>query len=486
MPVVDTVIVGGGSAGCVLAARLSQARDHRVLLLEAGEPDVGADFEIPARLVRLIGSAHDWGDITQPQAGLGGRKVRWPRGRALGGSSAINATLWVRPRPADFDDWRHEHGLVGWGSADLLPALRRAEEVMAPEPLRYAHELSTAFVAASRAVGLADSGVFAVTQRLGVRRSAASAYLRPALARDNLQVRRAVVSRVLFRGQRAVGVELADGTTVPAGRVVVCAGAVGSPLLLQRSGIGSPEHLARIGVRVLVDAAVGEGLADHLAVPVLWLGQASAGLHDGDAELSMRRWSERGDGPLVSGNAEAYAFAATGRAGEPDLQLHAGPAAFVGDVRGIPGVARFTIAAVLLRPSSRGWVRASGSQPDDPAFIDPRYLADDADADALAAGAQLAAEIGAAGPLRRLLARRVRPTDDCSPDWRAHVRARASTLFHPTGTVAAGRILDGRLAVAGTERLHVVDASVFPAPVRANTNAAVLAVAERAADLLTG
>ncbi len=485
MPVVDTVIVGGGSAGCVLAARLSQARDHRVLLLEAGEPDLGADFEIPARLVRLIGSAHDWGDVTQPQAGLGGRTVRWPRGRALGGSSAINATLWVRPRPADFDQWRDEHGLLGWGAADLLPALRRAEEVMAPEPLRYAHELSTAFVQASRIAGLADSGVFEVTQRLGVRHSAASAYLRPAMSRDNLQVRSAVVSRVLFRGQRAVGVELADGTAVPAGRVIVCAGAVGSPVLLQRSGIGPVEHLERIGVRVLVDAAVGAGLADHLAVPLLWIGQATPGLHEGSSELALRRWSERGDGPLVSGNAEAFAFAATGLNVEPDLQLHAGPAAFVGDVGGYPGAARFTIAAVLLRPTSRGWVRASGPRPGDPPLIDPNYLGADADTDALVGGAQLAAQIGAAEPLRRLLARRVRPPADPEPDWRAHVRARASTLFHPTGTVAAGSVLDGRLALPGTAGLHVVDASVFPAPVSANTNAAVLAVAERAADLLT-
>jgi len=486
VPAVDTVIVGGGSAGCVLAARLSQEPDHRVLLVEAGGPDVGSDFEIPARLVRLIGSAQDWADVTEPQAGLGGRTVRWPRGRALGGSSAINATLWVRPRPADFEEWRYEHGLAGWGADEMMAALRRAEDVIGPEQLRYAHELSTAFVESSRDAGLAESGVFEVTQRLGVRRSAAAAYLRPALGRDNLEVRSGLARRVLFRGVRAVGVELADGTTVSAGRVIVSAGAVGSPLLLQRSGIGPSEHLARIDVPVLVAADVGEGLADHLAVPVLWLGQATPALHDGDPGLAERRWSERGDGPLVSGNAEAYAFASSVGTGEPDLQLHAGPAAFVGDVPGYPGVARFTVAAVLVRPSSRGWVRAGGPGPDAPPHIDPNYLSDPADESALAIGARLAADLGAADPLRRLLARRVRPVDGGTPDWRAHVRARASTLFHPTGTVAAGRVLDERLAVLGTDDLHVVDAAVFPAPVRANTNATVLAVAERAAELLAG
>lgn len=480
MPGYETVIVGGGSAGCVLAARLSQAGE-RVLLLEAGGRDDDPAVAVPARLSELIGSAHDWADVTVPQAGLDGRQIRWPRGRLLGGSSSVNATLYVEGDPADYDRWQ----VSGWGGADLAPAFARARAQLSVAPLASVHELSAAFVAAAVAAGhparrpgevsaAAGAGIGAVTQRGGRRRSTAAAYLSEA---PGLTVRIATpVDRIEFSGHRATGVRTAGGESISAGRVVLAAGAVGTPLILQRSGIGDPAVLQAAGVRPWLDLPVGEELSDHLAIGVVWTAAATLPLH-GLPDLERRRWADRGDGPLVSGNAEAFLFAAS-RPGPVDLQVHAGAAAFLGDARG-PAAPRFTAGPVLLSPGSRGTVRIAGADPATPPLIDPAYLSDPADVAALRAGIDLVREVAGHAPLAGLLDGEIRPLGD-------DLARRASTLFHPTGTVGLGRVVDGSLAVTATERLHVCDASVLPEIPRGNTNAAVVAVAERAAEVLRG
>ncbi|GAA1300177.1 GMC family oxidoreductase N-terminal domain-containing protein [Saccharothrix xinjiangensis] len=511
----DYVVVGAGSAGAPLAARLSAHPGRRVLVLEAGP---GRDLDavgVPAAFPTLFGSEVDWAYRTVPQPRLGGRSIRWPRGRALGGSSAINAMMWVRGHPADYDEWA-EHAGEQWGHRAVQPYFRRiegAEEAIAAHhgrggPLSLRRQLdpnplTAAYLAACAQVGLPRHEVAngaepdgaaeaVVTQRGGRRWSTADAYLRPAAGRANLTVLTdAHVTRVLFRGRRAVGVEyLRAGrrTRVHAtGEVVLCGGAVNSPHLLLLSGVGPAPQLRDLGVPVVHHSPeVGGGLRDHLVTlvhadcrePITLAG--ATGLRHVARYLSERR------GMLTSNLAEAYAFARSDpRLALPDLELLFVPGPFSDDGLTPPDRHVVTLGAVLLRPRSTGTIRLVSPDPLAVPRIDPGYLGDDEDRRVLTAGLRWCERILAAPALARHLDRDPDRADPVGGDL---IEARSQTLYHPVGTCRMGRdaasVVDPDLRVRGTVGLRVADASVMPVLVRGHTHAPSVLVGERAADLI--
>jgi choline dehydrogenase len=521
----DYVVVGAGSAGCVMAYRLAQA-GHRVLVLEAGPDDRGVEaIVVPAAYPQLFRSAYDWDFTTEPQEHARGRRMAWPRGRVVGGSSSLNAQLYVRGHRLDYDGWRDDHGCTGWGYADLLPYFLRAEDngrgasalhgVDGPlrvEDPRHTDPLSTAFLAAAVAGGLRatddlndgepeGAGLFQVTQRSGRRWSAADAYLRPALAtgRVRLVTGALVTSLVLDRG-RALGVRWVDGATGveqevrAAAEVVVACGTVGSPQLLLLSGIGPADHLRSHGVVVAADVpGVGGNLHDHVAVPVIWLTHGDDVRHGRTTADAERRWRDHGDGPLASTLAEAGAYvrSAAGLTAA-DLELHAATAVLSDDGEYVPPAPGFTLAPVLVSVASRGRLRLRSADPAAAPAIDPAYLSAPEDVAALVAGVGWARDIAGHEPLRSMLAREWLPgvRAEGSAAVESAVRRFARTLYHPVGTCAMGSgtesVVDPWCRVRGVEGLRVVDASVMPVAPRGNTNAPTIALAERAADLVLG
>ncbi|HTY73050.1 MAG TPA: GMC family oxidoreductase N-terminal domain-containing protein [Actinomycetes bacterium] len=516
----DVIVVGAGSAGCVLAGRLTEDAGAKVLLLEAGGPDDDQRITIPAAFSQLFRTTYDWSYSTTPQAHLDGRRLEWPRGRVVGGSSSINAMLYVRGNPLDYDTWRDVHGCTGWGYADLLPYFRKAEDnargpsdyhgVGGPlrvEDQRSPHPLTRAFLRAAIAEGLPLNddvngpeqdgvGLYQVTQRRGRRWSAASAYLRPTPPGLDL-VTGALVTRVLFNHVQAVGVEyVREGQShhVYADEIVLAGGAVNSPQLLMLSGVGPAEHLREHGIGVVADLpGVGANLQDHLAAGAIWRTTGTSDLYDHENALRLAQWQLFGRGPLTSPVAEGAAFVRT-RAGlpAPDLQLHVAPVGFVDNARGEPRYRGFTIGATLVSVAARGSLRLAGPDPRWAPLIDPAYLSERADLDTLLAGVQLAQRIAAKSPLREMLAEEVLPGGEAEDEGAvaAAVRQFAQTLYHPVGTCAmgAGRdaVVDPSCRVRGLDGLRVVDASVMPTVPRGNTNAPTIAVAERAADLIRG
>jgi choline dehydrogenase len=498
----DYVVVGAGAAGCVLAARLSEDPAVRVLLLEAGPPDRGAAIRIPAAMPSLFGTAYDWDYRTVPQPHAGGREVAWPSGRTLGGSSAINAMIHLHCDPLDYDTWRDGHGCPGWGHQDLLPYLRRADDQLRVTAPRHRHRLSRAWLAAARGYGLpaadfqlagsglAGVGFFPLNQYRGRRWSVADAYLRPALGRPNLTVATgALAGRVAFAGGRATGVWYRrDGKehyAAAAVEVVLCAGAVGTPQLLLRSGVGPAGHLREHGIEVVVDApAVGAGLQDHPRVTARWRAPRSPRT----GWWAAARWRLLGRGPLAANGGEAGGFLHT-RPGlpAPDLQLLFCPPSPVGADGGGPAVA---VLVTAVAAGSRGRVRLRSADPATAPAIDPSYLSDPADLDTLVAGVRVAREIAGRAPFARLTGGELDPGDAVRDEaqLREWVRGNVVTLHHPAGTCAMGgaptAACDPWLRVRGVDRLRVADASAMPVVPRGNPHAPIVALAERAADLI--
>jgi choline dehydrogenase len=528
--VYDYVIVGAGSAGCVLAARLSENPDTSVLLLEAGPPDAADEIHIPAALNLLFQSTYDWNYQTVPQDRACGRRIYWPRGRTLGGSSSINAMIYIRGCRHDYDSWRDDYGCEGWGYGDLLPYFIRAEHnsrgaspyhgVSGPlhvQDLRYRSSVTRAFVESARQAGMAanddfngpdqdGAGFYQVTQRDGRRCSAADAYLRPALERPNLTVLTdALVTGLAISGGRAVGVHyLRRGLAETAhadGEVILAAGAVGSPQLLMLSGIGPADHLRELGIAVVMDSpGVGANLSDHLAVTATWLTPRVRGLWEQAGTRQLARWQLRHGGPLTSNVAEAGGFTRS-EPGllAPDLQWHALPVPFRDGGLADPSVRAFSLLVTLIAVGSRGTVRLRSADPRHKPLIDPAYLSEGSDIEPLVRGIRLARELAAAGPLARACKAELSPGDDAQSDTdlREFIRRDLTTLYHPVGTCAMGgdsklaasrltSVVDLELRVRGVDGLRVVDASVMPAVPRGNTNAPVIAIAERAADLISG
>jgi choline dehydrogenase len=523
--VFDYIIVGAGSAGCVLAARLSADPSVSVLLLEAGPADDAAEIRAPAAMNRLFQTAYDWNYLTVPQHRAAGRSIYWPRGKVLGGSSSINAMIYIRGSRYDFESWRDEHGCTGWGYEDLMPYFRRAEDnsrgasayhgtggPLSVSDLRYKSAACEAFIAAAREQGAAANedfngprqdgvGWYQVTQRNGRRCSAATAYLHPVMSRPNLTVHTdALVTSVIIEAGQAVGVRyLRHGVAETAhvnAEVILSGGAINSPQLLMLSGIGPGDDLIEMGIDVLADSpGVGGNLSDHPVLPVIWSTPRLRGLWEKSGNANALRWQLTHRGPLTSNVAESGGFAHS-EPGllAPDLQLHVLPAPYRDQGLADPAQRAMTVLVGLVDVASRGRIRLRSTDPRHRPAIDPGYLSDPRDARALAAGLKMAREFVTARPMAEICRSEVAPGAHIRSDAELlqYVRTSVVTLYHPVGTCAMGgesrwnSVLDPELRVRGVTGLRVVDASAMPSAPRGNTNAPTIAIAERAADLIAG
>jgi choline dehydrogenase len=518
----DYVIVGAGSAGCVLAARLSEDPGVEVLLIEAGGSDRHPNVKIPAGFQKQFRTKRDWDLGTEAEPHCEGRSLYMPRGKGLGGSSSMNAMLYVRGHPLDYEKWA-ANGATGWGWDGMRPYFLRAEDNARGEsehhatggPLRVEDErsprqLTSHFLDSCQAAGIpriADyngpeqdgAAIAQVTQRNGRRWSTADAYLRPALRRRNLSViSGAHVTGVEIQGGRATGVRYRRRGREQVARakreVILAAGALASPQLLMLSGIGPAQQLQGLGIPVVVDLpGVGENLQDHPYLVSVWDVPGGGSLADAESPKALLEYLLRRSGPLTSSVAEAIAFVRS-RPGlaQPDLQFHFAPTYFVDNgFQEYDGHA-ITMGPALVAPRSRGWVRLRSANPADKPRILTNTLAEQEDVATLIAGTRLTREIAAAEPFASALGRELFPGIDISndDDLADDLRRRVELLFHPVGTCRMGSdedaVVDPELRVSGVEALRVVDASIMPIVPSGNTNAPTIAVAERAADVIAG
>jgi len=516
----DYVIVGAGSAGCVLANRLTEDPDVKVLLVEAGGPDTNDLIHIPAAFSTLFRSSCDWDHSTLHEPHCHDRRVYLPRGRVLGGSSSINAMVYIRGNRADYDEWAAS-GCEGWGYDDLLPYFKRSEDNERGEdayhgtggPLavsdgRSGNTLTAAWLEAAEAYGLKPNadfngasqdgiGRYQVTQRNGMRASASVAYLHPAMDRPNLTVETHVqILKILFDGGRAVGAageRLGELLEFGAEReVIVCGGAYNSPQLLMLSGIGRPNELEDLQIEVVAESlGVGLNLQDHPNSGVVYAIEGEDSLFGAMTDENLAAW-QAGSGPLTSNVAEAGGFART-REGldAPDVQFHFAPARFQeegllpADGHGV------SWGACIVKPKSRGFVALGSPDPTAKPLIVHNYLEHPDDVASIVAGVRMCMEIAQQEAVARHgLTPVFAPPSTSDEDILEHARHRLQTLYHPVGTCKMGTdelaVVDADLRVRGVEGLRVVDASVMPSVPRGNTNAPVIALAERAADLVRG
>jgi choline dehydrogenase-like flavoprotein len=514
-PMYDYVIVGAGSAGCVLAARLSEDPDTTVLLLEAGGPDTKENIHVPLGYLQLQRTDVDWDYVSAPEPNCGGRRIALPRGKVLGGSSSINAMVYIRGNHRDYDDW----GVPGWAWNDLFPYFLKAEDnergesewhaVGGPLPVseqRSGMPLSPAWVEAGAEAGLdrnADFngaeqdgvGIYQVTQRDGMRASAAAAYLHPAMAeRPNLTVMPFMhVNRVLFDGARAVGVEatrLGEPQELRAEReVILSGGTFNSPQLLMLSGVGPAEHLEMREVEVLLDQpAMGENLSDHACAYGVWTATEATSLLDAMEPAALEEFEASKTGVFTSNFAEAGGFARVGAGAEaPDIQFHTVPLQIVDEGFSDPETHGVWASACLLTPESRGSVKLASNDPMAQPIIRNRFYEAEADIERMVAGMRLTLEICARPALRQFCSKPfTAPEGDSDQALRDHVARTTFPIYHPVGTCAIGSVVDPELRVQGLEGIRVVDCSVMPSVPRGNTNAPAIALAERAADLIKG
>ncbi|WP_341251076.1 GMC family oxidoreductase [Euzebya pacifica] len=518
----DYVIVGAGSAGCVLAGRLSEDEDARVLLLEAGGPDTNANLHIPAAFPSLYRSRWDWNFDTEPQKHVLDRRVYWPRGKVLGGSSSINAMIYIRGHRGDYDRWRDHWGCKGWGYDDVLPYFVRSEDNASKHdrfhgsggPLHVSDQVSPrpmtpAFLQAAADAGLPLNddfngaeqegiGMYQLTQHRGRRWSAADAFLAPARDRPNLEVwTDAPVNRVTFDGTRATGVEVRrQGRVehVEAREVILASGAIGSPQLLMLSGVGPAHHLVDVGVPVVADhPGVGQNLQDHVMAGPIFAAPGGS-LFGADAPHHLANFLLRGKGPLTSNVAEAGGFIRTDPSlSMPDIQLHFAPAVFADEGLREPDGHGLTCSSGLLRPRSVGHIQLKGPDPRWAPIIEPNYLDDPSDFETLMAGWHMIHDVLTQPALNRFRANRIIPPPSATSedDIRQATLQQLQTIYHPVGTCAMGTHEDAvvdpdQLRVNGLDGLRVVDASVMPDLIGGNTNAPTIMIAEKAVDAIRG
>ena len=501
---VDYIIVGAGSAGCVLANRLAENPHTRVLLLEAGGADTKREIRIPLGWLKLFKSEVDWDYTTSPQAGLGGRRVYWPRGKTLGGCSSTNTMMAIPGHRADYDGWA-DRGNDGWSFEELAPHFERVYSTLAVEELRDPNPLTNAFIEAAVQAGIPRSRTLGptdlegvrqtpVTQHRGRRWSAADAYLRPALRRPNLTVTTsAQVTRVLLDRTRAVGVAYrhgADEKIVRCAReVILSGGAVNSPQLLLLSGVGPSGELAKHRIKPVHELpGVGLNLHDHPVVTSLVKAVHPTTLYAAETAGNLARYLLLRRGMLTSNAAEAAAFIHS-RPGlpAPDLELMFAPGLFQNEGLTPASAHGFTIFAIALQPHSVGSVRLKSADPLAKPEIDPGYLSDPAGNDlrVLAAGLELARRIVSMPALTKLAGDEITPGGET---LQAHARGTAHGLYHPVGTCRMGNdelaVVDHKLRVRGLDGLRVVDASIIPRIPRGHTNLPAMIVAEKAAALI--
>jgi choline dehydrogenase len=522
----DFIVIGAGSSGCVLANRLSANARHRVLVLEAGRRDSNPWIHVPGGIFKLIhNAAWDWCYQTEPEAELAGRKIQWPRGKMLGGSSSINGMIYIRGQAEDFDHWR-QLGNRGWSYEDVLPYFRRSEDqargpdafhgiggpVAVTDP-RFSLPIVEAFVRAAGQAGVPLNsdfngarqegvGNFQLTVRNGRRSSAAVAYLRPVSKRPNLRVETgALVRRVILDGKRAIGVEYEAGGEVRvadcAREIILSAGAIASPQILQLSGIGDGPRLSALGIPVGHHLpGVGGNLQDHLQARAVFRTRHPITLNDQARTLVQRamigaEYLFRRRGVLSFGASLAGAFVRTDpRAATADVQLHFQPLSLDSYDGKLHDFSAFTISACQLRPQSRGEIFLASADPRRAPRIKANYLSEKEDQMAMVRAVRLIRQIAAAPALAAEVEAEWRPspllnTDD---DILGYVRETASSIFHPVGTCKMGSdpgaVVDDELRVHGVFGLRVIDCSIMPTLVSGNTNAAAMMIGEKGADLV--
>jgi choline dehydrogenase len=521
----DYVVIGAGSAGCVLASRLPAADDVSAVLLEAGGRDNAPDIRIPAAVHSMFGSDHEWAYTSVPQA-FTGQPLRILRGRTLGSSSSLNAMMYSRGNHADYDRWRDDYGAHGWGFDDVLPCfiwsegnarhtgpLHGTDGPLRVEDPRWMHDLCEVWVECAIAAGMpanddfsgptqSGAGSYQVTQRDGQRWSVADAYLHPVVGRFNVTVRtRSAVRRILIDDQGATGVVYRDASgddrVVRAGHEKLpCPGAIASPQLLMVSDIGPGDDLREVGVPMVVDAVnVGAGLQDHPTTAIIWTTSGITHFRDAaSTEEAATTWSRERREPLTSIVSEAGMFSSTlAASGPPNIQVSAGGTSYWDDGTGHSDVPCTGGVATLVDPASRGSVRLRSADPAEHPLMGPQFYAEPGDLDAMLAAMEVMFDVATQKPLARSISGPCIPHID-RPDRKtlvSRVRRHTQKMYHPTGTCAMGdaadSVLDPDLRVRGIGRLLVIDASVMPATIRGNTKAPVVMIAERAAEMiLTG
>lgn len=527
----DFIVVGAGSAGCAVAARLSEEPDNRVLLVEAGGRDNNINIHIPLMVVNLLKDpAVTWPFVTEPQKALNDRLQLWTRGRVLGGSSSINGNVYVRGDPAEFDSWAGM-GLPGWGWADMLPYFKRMERYRQGDPKLRGHdgpisvtslerfdELAIAYIDACAEAGFEviedyndghyeGAAYLQYSTRRGFRSSSAVGYLKPARGRANLSVLTdAAVTRVLFDGRIATGIELSHGGHIRRinvrKEVILSAGPVQSPKLLELSGIGDPALLKRFGIDVVEPlTGVGENLSDHPNTRLTFECAKPITINDVLQNPVAKvkeglKFALRGKGLLSICSATAHTvMRSSPEEGSPDLKLQLQP--FSGKDRyarrpqdGLDAFSGFTVGVMGLRPRSRGWVHIQSSDPLEHPKIDPKYLDDPHDAGVLLAGIKAVRRIAAYPALSGLIVRETRPGNDTVTDDQIleYIRETTQTTWHIVGSCKAGTdpdaVVDPDLRVRGVSGLRVIDSSIFPTIPSSNTNAPTIALGERGAEMV--
>ena len=521
----DYVIVGAGSAGCALAARLAERKRSSVALLEAGPKDRNPWIHIPVGYYRTKSNPRiTWGYSTEPEPELNGRTIDCPRGRVLGGSSSINGLLYVRGHPLDYDGWRQQ-GATGWAWKDMLPIFRRMENhehgknnwhgrggPLGVAEMRYRNPLMDAYVHAASGYGISANddingpvqdgfGYFQLTLRNGRRCSSATAYgINSSLPSNLSLITDAQVGRVIFAGRRALGVELINsGRRILANReVVLCAGAIGSPQILELSGIGDPEILQSLGIRVICpNNAVGNNLQDHFQVKLVYRVSNVATINDVlnspiRKALVASEYALRRTGLMTVGAAQVYGFVRVDPAAtRPDMQIHAWPGSTEDPAKGMDPFSAFTSSVSQLRPNSRGSVHIRADDPRTAPAIRANYLKEDKDRQFVLASVKLARQIAQRKELAEFVVAEHLPGKDAQFDDEIldFIRSKGSTNYHPAGTCRIGPRGEGvvgpDLRVHGLDGLRVADASVMPSIVSGNTNAPAIAIGERLADILT-